>query len=119
MRGFVSHALTNTRLLKHPFIFALLIGEIELMFSCIQYVCLMFIGCFRFIFLKLLVHVLSSLISNFFKNNFYWSIDALQCCYFSFCCTANRTSYTYTYSFRFYSHIGHYRVLSGISYAIQ
>ena len=80
MRGFVSHALTNTRLLKHPFIFALLIGEIELMFSCIQYVCLMFIGCFRFIFLKLLVHVLSSLISNFLKNNFYWSIDALQCC---------------------------------------
>ena len=39
-------------------------------------------------------------------------------CYFSFCCTANRTIYMYTYSFRFCSHIGHYRVLSGISYAI-
>ena len=48
MRGFVSHALTNTWRLKHPFIFALLIGEIELMFSCIQYFRLMFIGCFSF-----------------------------------------------------------------------
>ena len=48
MRGFVSHALTNTWLLKHPFIFALLMSEIELMFSCIQYFHLMFIGCFSF-----------------------------------------------------------------------
>ena len=37
---------TATVLLKHPFIFAFLIGEIELMCSCIQYFCLMFIGCF-------------------------------------------------------------------------
>ena len=40
-------------------------------------------------------------------------------CYFNFCCIANRTSYTYTYSFRFYSHVGHYRVLSRICYATQ
>ena len=48
-----------------------------------------------------------------FYFNFYWSVVDLQCC-ISFRCTAKWISYTYTYihSFRFFSHIGHYRVLS-------
>ena len=48
--------------------------------------------------------------------NVYWRIIDLQCC-FSFCCTAQWISYTNAYIhlfFRFFSHIGHYRVLSRV-----
>ena len=49
---------------------------------------------------------------SFFKKN-YWSIVDLQCCG-SFKCTAKWISYTYTclFSFRFFSHIYHCRILS-------
>ena len=39
-----SHTLTKTRHLKNPFTFFILICETELMFSFIQFYCLMFIG---------------------------------------------------------------------------
>ena len=44
----------------------------------------------------------------------------LQCV--SFCCTAKWISYTHIYIdyfFRFFSHIGHYRVLSRVASAVQ
>ena len=59
---------------------------------------------------------------RFVKKKFYWSIVDLQCC-ISFRCTAKCISYTYTYIhsfffFRFFSHIGHFRVLSRVPCAI-
>ena len=47
---------------------------------------------------------------------FYWSVVDLQCCV-SFRCTAKWMSYTCIHLF--FSHIDHYRVLSGVPCAIQ
>ena len=50
---------------------------------------------------------------------FYWSRVALQCCA-SFRCTAVSQLHIHIYPlfFRFFSHIGHYRVLSRVPCAI-
>ena len=58
-----------------------------------------------------------------FLNKFYWRIVDLKYC-ISFRCTAKQISYTYRvyiypFFFRFFSHIGYYRILSKIPCAIQ
>ena len=52
--------------------------------------------------------------------HFYWNIVDLQCGA-GFRCIAKSVSYTYTYihSFRFFSHTGHYRILSRVPCTIQ
>lgn len=50
--------------------------------------------------------------------NFYCSEVDLQC-FVSFRRTAKRICYTYIQFFRFFSNIGHYRVLSSVPFAIQ
>ena len=59
--------------------------------------------------------------SNTLKN-FYWSIDDLQCCV-RFRCTAKWISYTYTHIYplflRVSPHVGPYRVVSRVPYAMQ
>ena len=78
---------------------------------CLLWLNIMFV---RFIHIIDIVVVHSfSLLYNipfYFLFNFYWSRIDLRCCV-SFSCTAKWVSYTYTYihSFRFFSHIGHYR----------
>ena len=56
--------------------------------------------------------------SNTFKH-FYWSIDDSQCCV-RFRCTAKWSSYTCTHIyplfFRFFPHVGHYRVMFPVLY---
>ena len=53
----------------------------------------------------------------FFKNNFYWSIVDLQCV--SAVQQGESITHVYIYPlFRFYSHIGHYRVLFRVPCAI-
>ena len=54
-------------------------------------------------------------------SNFYWNIGDLQCCV-TFCYIAivdHTYIYIYLLSFRFFSHVGHYRVLSRVPCAIQ
>ena len=58
---------------------------------------------------------------SFFVFSFlYWSRFDLQCCV-SFRCTIKWFNYTYTYisSFSDFSHLGYYRVLSRVPWAIQ
>ena len=51
--------------------------------------------------------------------NFYWYVVGLQCCV-NFRCTEKWISDTYSHCFfRFFSHIGRYRVLSIVSSATQ
>ena len=56
--------------------------------------------------------------SLYLFNNFYWSIADLQCCV-RFRCRAKCFSYIYTHCLLDSSHIGHYRVLSRVRYAIR
>ena len=50
----------------------------------------------------------------FIFNKFYWHIVDLQCCV-SFCLYSKVNQlYTWPHSFRFFSRIGHYRVLSWV-----
>ena len=53
-------------------------------------------------------------------KQFYWSIVDSQCCA-NFHYTAKWFSYTYIYTFffRFFSHLGYYRILSRVPCAIQ
>ena len=56
---------------------------------------------------------------NFFKN-FYWSIVALQYCYFILYSRVNQLYiYTYPLIFGFPSHLGHHRALSRVPCAIK
>ena len=77
--------------------------------------------------LSLLLFLFFAIVLDFFKINFYWSIVDLQC-RVSFCFVAKWISYIYvcvyththiTTVFRFFSHIGHYRVLSKVPCAVQ
>ena len=54
----------------------------------------------------------------FLTLSLYWRIVDQQC-YVSFKCTAKWFSYTYLFFFRFFSHLGYYRILSSILCAIQ
>ena len=63
----------------------------------------------------------SKILDKVFCFNFNWRIVDLQC-YVSFRLTAKSISYTYInipFFFRFFSLIGHYRVLSRVPCAIQ
>ena len=56
---------------------------------------------------------------SYFLKHFYWSIIDLQCCDFLLYSQVNQLC-TYMYLlFRFFSQIGHYRVLSRVPCVIQ